>query len=193
MKSKSLSFVSILGLTSLIASLTLACSLSGLFGLEGDSTPKHFENDEISFDYQGGWRTFAELWPSYEPSHDVTLDAEELVGVAVSGFSRSVRIERKELPLGATLKDVYEQTYKSSWISEYVKSYTISEETTTVDGVTALEKVYKRPHGEPWYQMREVWLEKDGTVYILSCWALPDNFDEAQEEFRLIIGSFHVK
>ncbi len=91
------------------------------------------------------------------------------------------------------MKEVYEQSYQNSWIREYVEENTISEGTTTVDGVTAYEKGYKRPHGEPWYQMRDVWLEKDGEDYILSCWAIPDDFDEAQEDFNLIIESFHVK
>ncbi len=189
-KTKRLWAVTILGLALLLASLTLACSL---LDLRGQSTPKHFENDELSFDYPGDWQTFSEMWSTWEPSHDEALDAEESVGVAISGFSWSVRIASKELPPDTALKDVYEQTYKRSWISEYAKSHTISEGTTTVDGVTAYEKVYKRPHGEPWYQMRDVWLEKDGAVYILSCWALPDSFDEAQEEFKLIIESFHVK
>jgi len=183
-----LSVANIFVWASLLVSLTLACSLLG-----GGATPKHFENDEISFDYPGGWRTFSEVWSTWEPQRDPSLDAEEIVGVVASGFSRSVRIERRELPSGSSLKDVYEQTYQNTWISEYATSHAISEGTITVDGVTAYEKVYQRPHGEPWYQMREVWLEKGGRVYILSCWAKPGQFDEAQEEFNLIIESFHVK
>ena len=195
-KMKRLSGVTILLLASLLATLTLAfslCGLPGLFGRGDESTSKHFENDEFSFDYPGDWQTFSEMWSTWGPSHDKTLDAEELVGMALSGYSRSFRLERKDLSPDSTLKEVYEQSYQNSWIREYVEENTISEGTTTVDGVTAYEKVYKRPHGEPWYTMREIWLEKDGRSYILSCWAYPNAFDEAQEDFNLIIESFHVK
>ncbi|MCJ7667583.1 MAG: hypothetical protein MUP04_04755 [Anaerolineae bacterium] len=192
-KMKRLSHLTVLMLASLLASLTLACNLCGLSLPGGDSPPKHFENDEFSFDYPGDWQTFSEMWSTWGPSHDKTLDAEELVGMALSGYSRSFRLERKDLPPDSTLKEVYEQSYQNSWIREYVEENTISEGTTTVDGVTAYEKVYKRPHGEPWYTMREIWLEKDGRIYILSCWAYPNAFDEAQEDFNLIIESFHVK
>lgn len=171
------------------------CICLGLFMLWGTNQPaiRHFENDDFSFDYPGGWRTFSEIWSSYEPGYDEALDANELTGVALPGLSRSVRIESREVPPGSSLKEVYEQTYQGTWIREYVKSNTVSEGTITVDGVKAYEKVYKRPHGEPWYQMRDVWLEKGGRIYILSCWATPNSFDEAQEDFNLIIDSFHVK
>ena len=156
-------------------------------------TMKHFENDKLSFDYPRDWGTLSEIWPEHEPGHDEALNADEVAGVALPRSSMSVRVYSRKLPPGSSLKSVYEETYENTWISQYVKSHTISEGTITVDGVTAYERVYKRPHGEPWYQIRDVWLEKGGRIYILSCWATPDSFDEAQHEFNLIINSFHVK
>ena len=113
--------------------------------------------------------------------------------MGLPGFSVVVRVCSRELPPGADLKSVYDQTYKDSWISQYVRSYTASESTITVDGVTAYERVYKRPHGEPWYQMMDVWIEKEGQVCIISCWATPESYYEAEDKFSLIISSFHVK
>lgn len=154
---------------------------------------KHFENDKVSFDYPRDWRTLSEISPGYEPGRDEALNADEVAWVALPGSATSVRIYSRELPPASSLKSVCEETYKTTWISQYVKSHTISEGTITVDGVTAYERVYQRPHGEPWYQIRDVWLEKGGRIYILSCWATPGSFDEAQDEFNLIISSFHVK
>jgi hypothetical protein len=152
-------------------------------------TVKHFENDKVSFDYPSDWGTLSEIWPG----HDEALNADEVAGVGLPRSSVSVRVYSRELPTGSDLKSVYDQTYENTWISQYVKSYTISERTITVDGVTAYERVYKRPHGEPWYQIMDVWLEKEGRIYVLSCWATPDSFYEAEDEFNLIISSFHVK
>jgi hypothetical protein len=102
-------------------------------------------------------------------------------------YTTSVSVERKEMPAGSSLQDVFEQAYQN--IDQAVA---ISEGTAVVDGVTAYEKVYKLPHGEPWFQIRDLWLEKGSTIYIISCWALPDHFDEAQVDFDTIVNSFHV-
>jgi hypothetical protein len=156
----------------------------------------HFENDEISFDYPEGWQTLSELWPEYQPGHDVYLDADQLIGVADPAsstpwekYTTSVSVERREMPSGSSLQDVFEQAYLKN--ADLVVA--VSEGTAVVDGVTAYEKVFKRPHGEPWFQIRDLWLEEGGKIYILSCWALPDHFDEAQADFDAIVGSFHVK
>jgi hypothetical protein len=152
-------------------------------------TVKHFENDKISFDYPSNWDTLSETWPR----HDEGLNADEVTGVGLPKSPVFVRVYNRELPNGSNLKRVYDETYRNTWISQYVKSHTITESTITVDGVTAYERVYKRPHGEPWYQIMDVWLEKEGRIYVLSCWASPDSFHEAEDEFTLIINSFHVK
>jgi hypothetical protein len=161
-----------------------------------DDQTNHFENDEISFDYPEGWQALSEFWPEYQPGHDERLDADQLIGVADPAsstpwekYTTSVSVERKEMPADASLQDVLEQAYLKN--TDLVVA--ISEGTAVVDGVTAYERVYKMPHGEPWFQIRDLWLEQGGRIYILSCWALPNNFDEAQSDFDTIIQSFHVK
>jgi hypothetical protein len=170
----------------------------------GMSGAKHFDNGEFSFDYPGDWQTFTEFWPSaygfpYKAVRDPELDAEQLTGVLVPSsqpmqpqklvFWTSVRIETKVLPAGDSLQEVYERTYSQG----YPKSNSISDKTLPVNGVTALEKMYRKPHGEPWYQVREVWLQKNGKIYIISCWAFPSSFDANQPAFNLIVDSFRVK
>jgi hypothetical protein len=152
-------------------------------------TVKHFENDKISFDYPSAWGTLSKI----VPGHDEALNADEMTGVGLPKSPVTVRVYNRELPTGSNLRQVYDETYGNTWISQYVKSFTITESTITVDGVTAYKRVYKRPHGEPWYQIMDVWLEKEGRIYVLACWASPDSFHEAEDEFNLIIKSFHVK
>jgi hypothetical protein len=53
--------------------------------------------------------------------------------------------------------------------------------------------MYRKPHGEPWYQVREVWLQKNGKIYVISCWAFPSSFEANQPAFNLIVDSFRVK
>jgi hypothetical protein len=159
------------------------CPLCGMLGLGDDlSVTKHWENEQFSFDYPGHWRTLVEIWGE-----------EAEIGVADPGtatpwekYLTSVRIEARELPPGSTLKEAFEGTDPQA-------EGEVSEATTTVDGVVARERLYEKFHGEPLRKIREVWLEKDGNIYIIHCWSTPGHFDEAQADFEVIIGSFHVK
>jgi PsbP-like protein len=178
--------------------LLSAGQVTGLSGI------KHFDNSEFSFDYPGTWQPFDDFWPSaygvpYKVVRDPALDAEQLTGVLVPASSlmppqrrvywTSVRIETKVLPAGDSLQEVYKRTYSQG----YPKSDSISDRTLSVNGVTALEKIYRKPLGEPWYQVREVWLQKNGKIYIISCWAFPSSFEARQPAFNLIVDSFRVK
>lgn len=59
------------------------------------------------------------------------------------------------------------------------------------DGISGLEAAYRRPWGEPWWRFRDVWFEKDGTSYLLSCMNSPNTFDQRAEIFDAILASFH--
>ncbi|HJX39470.1 MAG TPA: PsbP-related protein, partial [Anaerolineae bacterium] len=176
----------ILTVVLVVALFSVACSLCplcGVLGLGDDpGVAKHWENEELSFDYPGDWRTLSEIWR--QPAD---------IGVADPGtatpwekYLTSVRIEEQALPEGSTLEAVFEETDPQA-------ERAISEGTTTVDGAVAYERIYEKFHGEPLRKIREVWLEKEGTIYIISCWSTPGHFEEAQSDFDLIVGSFHVK
>jgi hypothetical protein len=108
-------------------------------------------------------------------------------------FSRSARIGKKDLPPGSNLKQIYDQTYRTSMMQEYFVSHLRSERNITVNGLAALEKIYQRPHGEPWYSMRDVWVAQGTQIYVLSCWTTPNDLDSAQPEFDLIVNSFRFR
>ena len=188
--------------------LLILVSISGCIEFkENQSNTKSFENNEISFSYPSSWVSFSDFWPSnfgflYNPSLDQKLNATVITGVLdpksntpVEKYTTSVDIETKNT--SGTLKDAFDGTYSSLSQSSKASGSSlfqeISERILTVDGVTAYEKVYKIPHGEPYYQIRDVWLDKNGKIYIISCRAFPNNFNQSQNNFDLIINSFHVK
>lgn len=83
------------------------CPLCGVLGLgDGPGAIRHWENEEFSFDYPGGWRTLGEIWGQQAD-----------IGVADPGtatpwerYLTSVRIEEQALPQGSTLQAVFEGT-----------------------------------------------------------------------------------
>lgn len=168
-------------------------SLGGSAFVCSQPAVKHFKSDEIAFDYPGGWRTYSELWASHTPDRDyMGLGVKEIGGVAAKGFARSVTIAKGQIPSRSSLEEVMDQAYQSIASQSHSTFVPVADGTTTVDGVTAYTKTYKRPWGEAWYQIQDVWLEQRGTIYVLSCKASPTSFDEARGDFDLAINSFHV-
>jgi hypothetical protein len=155
----------------------------------------HVDTGEIAFDYPDGWQSLSEIWPSYQGGHNPEFDADELTGAADTSrsltqrYTASVIVMTREIPDGASMADVYDQVYAAM---PSVRG-SITEGTLTVDGVTAYERIYEHPSGEPWYRIRDIWLERNGRIYILSCRTLPGSFDAAQEDFDAIVASFHVE
>ena len=183
-------------------------SSSGCIEFNGNqSNAKNFQNNEILFNYPSTWVSFSDFWPSnfgfsYIPSEDHNLNTTEITGVLdpksntpMEKYTTSVKIETKKS--SGNLKEDFDAAYsslsRSSQASGALLFQEISERNLTVDGVTAYEKVYKIPHGEPYYQIRDVWLDKNGKIYIISCRAFPNNFNQSQNDFDTIINSFHVK
>ena len=171
------------------------------------SNTKNFQNKQISFSYPSSWISFSDFWVvnfgfSYNPSSDHELNAKIITRVLdpksntnIEKYSPSVKIETKKK--SGTLKKTFDNTYtslsQSSRVSNKSLFQNLSERIYTIDGVTAYEKVYKIPHGEPYYQIRDVWIYKNGKIYIISCRAFPKNFNQCQNDFNIIINSFHVK
>lgn len=60
-------------------------------------------------------------------------------------------------------------------------------------GLVGFEIAYQRPWGEPWWQFRDIWLEHDGKVYVLSFHASPGSFENYIEIFDTIISGFRFK
>jgi hypothetical protein len=165
------------------------------------NTPKYFENNDFSFKYPEGWKTYTEFWPAnfgfnFKTSKDKELNLEEVTGVLdpqsstkFEKYTTSVIIKKRNLPQGSSLQNIYKNSY-----SNISNSTTfLNESTITIDGVTAYSKIYKKGLGESLFQIKDIWLEKNGNIYVISCRALFGNFEKSQDNFDVIINSFHVK
>ena len=93
------------------------------------------------------------------------------------------------LPAGSDLETVFHQTYAG--IADELRD--VSEGTTNVGDQPAYTITYQRPWGEPWWQFQDVWLEKDGTIYLLSLHAAPGKFQESADELEAILDQFVLK
>lgn len=176
-----------------LALIVGGCTLLPLGG--GAQGPGHFENDFVAFDYPADWDTAATFFPAWTPGHNSEYDADVVAAVAKRNtdtpfekFTVSCSVMLRPLPDGSTLEQVMEETYAGMFIAEMV-----AEEAVTVGEMVGYQRVYKQFHGEPLWQVREVWLEHDGQIAIVHCKSLPNQFEDVQADFDVILNSLEVK
>ncbi len=66
----------------------------------------------------------------------------------------------------------------------------VSEGNITVNGVNALENIYKTNTTVEPTQYRAVWLNEGDNIYVILCIAKVSDFDGQQANFNLILNTF---
>ncbi len=169
----------------LLLMISLACV--------GNSTnARTFDSEDFSFTIPAGWKTTQEIWG------DAAVSGQEYKGL---GVQEAVTIQYpakkgkgtmffvvavSPLEEGQSLASRFSDAYKDPQPE-------IREESRKgfVQGTfSGFEITYERPWGEPWWKFRDVWLEKDGILYVLSFYCSPASFDANQAAFEEILASF---
>lgn len=104
----------------------------------------------------------------------------------------NVVIQKVVKPNGTTMQQYFNATY-TQFASQNLGYQPISEGNITVNGVKALENVYKVNSGVL-KQQRAVWIEKGNlpVIYIILCSAPVSDYDAQQENFDLVVNSFKL-
>lgn len=170
----------------MLALIPISCKLVS-------SEPHHYEDPAFKFDYPSDWQTMEELWgfPRQNENYE-GLGFNEIIMVTSAQrkgqFGAYFAVATKALPEGETMDTVFHQTYGQ--IKYGIREE--SESTTNLNGIPALVKNYERASGEPWWQFQDMWLEKDGTIYMLSFHCL-GSIEKYQEDLNFILNSFTFK
>jgi len=69
----------------------------------------------------------------------------------------------------------------------------VTKKSFTSGKLSGFEISYRRPWGESWWEFRDIWLEKDGVVYVLSFRAGQNESVKVAASFEAILASFHFK
>jgi hypothetical protein len=157
-----------------------------------------FDNGSVKMDYPGTWRTVEEIFGfSSGQTHDKELDAESLITVTndiPSPFGEKYtawcELFVKQNSNGVKISELIADSYE---ILRNYENSEISIEDTTWGGFPAIVKVYRRPRGEPWYQVRDIWVNKADVIYILSCYEYPKSYDSYESIFKEIQDSVVFK
>lgn len=160
-------------------------------------SPLLFENEKFSFVIPANWQTMEELWgQSQQTDRDYyALGVAEIIMItsareqADGPYSAYFAVASSPLAGGTDLETRFHQTY-DPLIPELRE---VSQQKFNSGALSGFEITYQRPWGEPWWQFRDIWVEKDAVIYVLSFHGSPNDFETYKDDFELILQSFNFK
>lgn len=172
--------------------LLVALSVAGCLG---PSEPRAFEHEAFAFTIPAGWRTTEEVWgrPVSSGQEYYDLGVQEIVTVqyppAPGKGAAFFTVASAPLVEGETLESLFRKAYEQ--VVPELRD--VSQRPFQQGDLSGYEIAYRRPWGEPWWQFRDIWLARDGLVYVLSFRASPQTFDGYTDTFHQILKSFRFK
>ena len=167
--------------------LSLSCSLL-------PTKERTFENERFAFTIPSGWKTMQEIWdlPAAQENEYYGLGVQEIVMIQYPPQQGKgnvfFAVAWSLLADGENL----ESRFRSAYESPVPEIEDVTEQAFSQNRLSGYEITYKRPWGEPWWKFRDIWLEKDGVIYVLSFHAYPASFDDYSDTFNEILASFYL-
>lgn len=172
----------------LLLMISLACV--------GKSTKaRTFNSEDFSFTIPAGWKTMQEVWNNNAGTGQeyYGLGVKEVVMIQYPPEKGKgnvfFAVSTSALEEGQTLASRFDEAYADPLPEIRNASQQVFEQ----GGFSGYEIIYERPWGEPWWKFRDIWLERDGMIYVLSFHCSPGSFDTNADTFNQIVESFQFK
>ena len=168
--------------------LSLACRLT-------PTKVRTFENEMITFTIPAGWQTMDEIWdrPAYLENDYKGLGVQKIVTIQYPPNQGKGKVffavAASPMASGQDLESRFTQAYQMAVPEIEDESKSLFEQ----GELSGYEITYRRPWGEPWWQFRDIWLEKDSVIYVLSFYASPNSFETYSDTFAQMLESFQFK
>lgn len=163
----------------------------------------HYEDNLLSFDYPQGLVVFSSGESLTACFPEIPFGGERLAGLGdprllTNGvYYRSIQITRRPMPAGSNLEAVLLAVYQQAEERfPQEPSSLASTGPVPIAGRTGLQWAYRMTAGEPTYELRDVWLELNGQLYIVSIWSEYTNlgdFQAFQSGAQALLDSLTIK
>jgi hypothetical protein len=181
--------------------LAIACN-SGTFFPSPTPSLLHFDNEAVAFDYMEGMDLFAGGDAAVKCVPDFQLGGELVVGFGelkqgTGSYFRSIRIFRQPMRSDSNLETIMQEAYlRADPYDLWGPGVMDTAVPVTVAGLPAFQTTYRVYIGEPAYDLRDVWIPKDGELFIVSIWTLytnPAAIAAFQADADLLLNSLRIK
>lgn len=173
----------------IIAVLSIVVLASGCISNNNGNQNKTYSQNGIYFVYNGTWE-IANITADV-PNAVVAVGDPNNVNPDTHQPVTFVLIQKANVTQGTDLQTAYNQNYATFFNN--TTNQRVSEANITVNNNRAYENVYITTSDGVQRQMRAVWLQQNGLVYVILCGTLPANFQNEQKNFDLVINSFKVQ
>jgi len=163
----------------------------------------HFENDVVAFDYLKDMKVYAANDSTFQVYPDSKLGDDLVVGLGDERFTsfdkyyRSIRILRQQIPAGSNLEAIMFDTYREAEKKFPQENGILNANgVITFNGFTAVQRTYRVYSGEPAYELRDIWTQKDNEIFIIAIWTEytnPEDFAAFEAGADLLLQSLHIK
>jgi len=137
----------------------------------------HWEEGGVSLNWPAGWRS-ASLEEDMRWPLGRLLDCALLLGLEQGDSYPRVELVRLELPPGDALQSTFDEAY-GCWRRNGGTHSAPSTAGPPWWTATALVKSYELPMGEPYYKHQDVWIEVEGSLFVLAgrdgVWTFDEN------------------
>ncbi|GAP20966.1 hypothetical protein [Leptolinea tardivitalis] len=159
---------------------------------------RKFEAEGITLKYPDSWKTVDQV--SGRPLQ--TVENKEfharllikMTNAIPSSFGEKYTAWCDLMEKGFSPNTTTQEAMKDAYtILDNYPDSVLSEQPISIAGRNAIEKIYRRPRGEPWYQVRDVWIEDTNRWIILSCYSSPGKFESNNVLFETILNNLEIK
>jgi len=188
-----------------IAGVTFAILLSLTGCVAATPTPGMgaFATDAFSIGVPNGWSAAPCTGSSVAAAHARELGSQALACLSTSeakGTSCAVSFRAGRDP--AAIEAAAEEVYRDGAAAHYWRID--AREPVTIDGRPSRAVIFSKPHGEPFYAVRDVWVPAEDGVYIVTCLTYANSYRKVDGQqvalkdyfapaFDGIIGSLHLR
>jgi hypothetical protein len=162
----------------------------------------HFENEIVAFDYPAGMKIYSAMDSTFQCYPDFEFGGEMVVGLGDPNFTdfgndyRSIRIFHQQIPAGSNLEAIMLDAYRVAEEHFQQENGILNANgPITVYGLSAVQRTYRVYSGEPAYEMRDIWIQRDNEIYIIAIWTEytnPDDFAAFQAGAELFVNSLRI-
>jgi hypothetical protein len=163
----------------------------------------HYEDEAVAFDYPLELKVHDAADASYVVYPDYQLAEEQMVGLGDPQFltfdkyHRSISIYKMEVPKGGSIELIWMEAYNR--IQDKYKPQESSFGRPTlinVNGYGTMQRTYRIYSGEPAYELRDLWMQRENAGYLISIWTIytnPEDYARFQSGAEALLDSIVFK
>nr|WP_319373025.1 PsbP-related protein [uncultured Methanobacterium sp.] len=150
--------------------------------ISSEEASKHYEADGLSFNYSETWVKADVQYPSNTTQSKILINLVD-PSDPETGFS----VQKHPMVTGNSLDSNMETVLESYGNSGY---NILSKNQSSISGESAYELLYTVDKGNTHIKQREYWCKHNDSMYTVSFFSTPQNFDKSQNAFNIIMQSF---